>query len=394
MSVFKRDGSLNWQYKFVINNKPYRGSCGTTNKAEAILFEARQKEQVKDLQAGKRAPREITIGAAAEAWLTEKGERLADAKNNTSRVRKLFGETLTEKGVVKDRYGLSRDQLLHRLCDEDLVKLRSARLREGNADATINREVSLLQSIVRHCRRLYKVPQCEWGEAKEAEGSGRLRFLSLTEEAALIRELNPMREVNGLAPYEQRSALMKAQAQDQLDLVIFLLDTGARYDEVASITWDVIDLAQRRVMAYRSKVDNEGYLPMSDRLYVILMRRMEERKRSIYIFPNRDDPTRPRGHATKGIKKAMKRAGLNEPHLVARYGPCVPAHSLRHTFASRMVEAGLSIYELSKLLGHTSVKTTERYVHLLTGPVADKATGILNNIHAPKLEGNVVNIRG
>ena len=39
-------------------------------------------------------------------------------------------------------------------------------------------------------------------------------------------------------------------------------------------------------------------------------------------------------------------------------------HSLRHTFASRLVQRGVSIYEVSKLLGHSDIKTTQIYAHL------------------------------
>ena len=58
------------------------------------------------------------------------------------------------------------------------------------------------------------------------------------------------------------------------------------------------------------------------------------------------------------IKKIIKQAGINQQ---------LNFHSLRHTFASWLVQAGVSIYEVSKLLGHSNIRTTEIYAHLEIG---------------------------
>ena len=51
----------------------------------------------------------------------------------------------------------------------------------------------------------------------------------------------------------------------------------------------------------------------------------------------------------------------------------VRIHDLRHSFASFLVNAGRSLYEVQKILGHTQVKTTQRYAHLAQGTLIDAA---------------------
>ncbi len=161
---------------------------------------------------------------------------------------------------------------------------------------------------------------------------------------------------------------------------MFLLDTGARYSEVAEVGWTSIDTINwKTINIYRNKVGNEGTLVMTDRLRDILQRRYAECGTSPYVFPSRDDLNEARGYATKGIRAAIARAGLNTDALVKRYGKFTP-HSLRHTFASRLVQNGVSLYAVSKLLGHSNTTVTERYAFLAPSHVAEQAADILNQL--------------
>lgn len=395
MGLYRREGSPFWYYKFKVKGRTYRGSTEKRVKAEAQQVELDERRKVEAPPEAKR--NEFTLGDAVAGWLEDEGKQLADADNNASRVRKLFGERLARPGYDESntRYGLSRALLLHQLSNEDITKLVRARRKEGNSDKTINRELALIQSVVRYARVKLnaKVPAAlEIREFKKPEGKGRLRFLSLEEEQMLLDDLDPARRYTP-AQWAELPAITKRQQQDQYDLVVFLLDTGGRYGEGAGVLWDVVDFKAGTVNLFRDKVGNEGTLALTRRLRAVLTRRWNARdEKSPYIFPARGDRGGARGYSTEGIRKAMERVGINSQHMVARFGRATPAHTLRHTFASRLVVAGVSLYKVSKLLGHSSVKTTEIYAHLAPCDAAAEAAGVLDKLHAPGSKAGVIQL--
>ncbi|MDN7969347.1 site-specific integrase [Burkholderia multivorans] len=163
------------------------------------------------------------------------------------------------------------------------------------------------------------------------------------------------------------------------DITVFLLDTGCRYSEVANIPWSAINIDASTISLYRSKVRNEDVLHMTSRLEAILRRRWEERRTGQrYVFEDRTGNER--GYSTKSIKKAIERAGLNDPTLVKERGGRVTLHTLRHTFASKLVKAGVSLYEVSVLLGHSDPKMTQRYAHLSPNDASRKAVKVIDSL--------------
>jgi len=75
----------------------------------------------------------------------------------------------------------------------------------------------------------------------------------------------------------------------------------------------------------------------------------------------------------------MTAVGLNTPDTVAKYGRAT-VHSLRHTFASWLIQNGAGIEEVADALGHASLNMTRRYAHLSKGATLTKLGGILNDI--------------
>jgi integrase len=195
-----------------------------------------------------------------------------------------------------------------------------------------------------------------------------LRYLSDAEERRLLDCLAPMREGSGLRPFDERDDEMKRTLQDAYDLVILLLDTGARYSEIANIEWSRIHLNDRTINLWRSKVQNETVLYMTDRVYEVLSRRATNRV-GPYLFRSRNGGSR--GYASQSIRKALRKAGLHDCRI----------HTLRHTHASRLIQNGMSVYEVREILGHSDIKTTMRYAHLETKQVTSKARDVINRIN-------------
>ena len=127
-----------------------------------------------------------------------------------------------------------------------------------------------------------------------------------------------------------------------------MIDAGFRIGEASTLRWPNVDFDNGVIYLHRSKVSNDDFIPMTNRLLLTL----RNRRKSIegeYVFPGRYE-----GH--KSVKKncaltaAFKRAGLTD----------VSPHCLRRTFATRLLSRGAAITGVQHLLGHASVITTEK----------------------------------
>ena len=78
-----------------------------------------------------------------------------------------------------------------------------------------------------------------------------------------------------------------------------------------------------------------------------------------------------RAYSAIFIRKAIQRAGLSDCRI----------HTLRHTHTSRLVQNGMSVYEVKESLGHTDIKTTLRYAHLEQRQVSSKARDVINRLN-------------
>ena len=90
-------------------------------------------------------------------------------------------------------------------------------------------------------------------------------------------ELDPKIDLPYRPSYEDRPAKENRMRQDNYDLVILLLDTGARYGEIAGITWDRIDMEENTINLWRPKVKNESIICMTRRVHEVLLRRSKDK---------------------------------------------------------------------------------------------------------------------
>ncbi len=169
-------------------------------------------------------------------------------------------------------------------------------------------------------------------------------------------EANPFREVKQLKiknddfprffSKDEIKKLLAVMLADRFkDLILFYLYTGCRRDEALHLTWDDIDLDRSMVSFRRTKTGVSRAVPLNREIKGILGRMDRDGK----PFPFT------RWHVTHRFKKYLRKAGLD---------PSLHLHSLRHTFASHLIMGGVDLPTVSKLLGHSSTRTTEIYAHL------------------------------
>lgn len=379
MTIYKRKGSDNWYYEFQFKGQTYKGTTGTANKVEAQKVELKKRDEAQENHANKaKGVKRATLKQAVDLWLAWADVNLSDPRHYHGIARKLFGVTRMKGQDVKNRWGLEPSKELHQLCQADLMDLVDQRQQEGLSNATINRELSLIQSVLTWAkpRRFVMPPEdaLTFSEAKLEEGEGKLRYLTEAEEDTLLAAL-----------WDKAQKRKSPHAQDQYDLTVLWLDTGCRYTEATTLMWDVVDFERGSINLYRKKVGNEADLAMTSRLREVLTRRRELTEGRRFIFPaghgstwSREDTHR--GYSPHSIRKTMDDVGLNRPELVERFGTAT-IHTFRDTFATRLVMAGLSLYKVQKLLGHTTPIMTQKYAKLLVKDVSQEAVAILDRAH-------------
>jgi integrase len=143
------------------------------------------------------------------------------------------------------------------------------------------------------------------------------------------------------------------------DAFLLSLEMGMRVGEIVALKWDATDFERGRIRIIRSlsgqqvvdmpKGGDEVWLPMTGRIKAMLLRRRQERK-SHWVFPGiRGNHIWPYD-MRQAFKKAARECGMPQAKL----------HHCRHSFAQDMIDEGRSLEEVSALLGHSSILTTER----------------------------------
>ena len=152
-------------------------------------------------------------------------------------------------------------------------------------------------------------------------------------------------------------------------IISMLLLTGARKSEVLNAKWEDVDLERKRWRIPYTKSGKPRTVPLSESALEVL-RSVPRMEGSEYIFPS-PLTGKPFNSIYNSWNNARKKAGLED----------VKIHSLRHSFASFLVNAGRNLYEVGKLLGHTQMRTTMRYSHLADETLAEAVNTVpLRNV--------------
>lgn len=254
-----------------------------------------------------------------ELWLTAKLTRWAYAKD---------GINLTKRGEdVMNILGPATKA--QELSSRSFEIVRAELLKRNIKPSTINRylaALSVLCSTAVALGHLSAIPKYR----KERESEPRSSTFSKVEEDLLISSL----------PEKYRS------------IVVWLLYTGMRLGEARNLVWS--DIGDDRILVKNTKSNCSRLVPIHGKIAELTkqLRLLHFDKTGPFADIDLNDFYR-QWHL------ALARAKLDGRGLVP--------HSLRHTFATRLVAAGTNILTVQHLLGHQSVMTTQRYAHFDLG---------------------------
>ncbi|WP_457788342.1 tyrosine-type recombinase/integrase [Pseudomonas sp. PL-6] len=246
-------------------------------------------------------------------------------------------------------------------------RLRSGWIESGLSPATANRNLVRLKGLLSRA--------VEWGMLDQhpltkvrrlkVDKRGRVRFLAPDEESRLRAALddrqeqiraerdsaNRWREERRQPPLADLRAV--AFADHLKPLVLLSLNTGMRRGEVFNLTWADVDLQNKllTVVGDGAKSGQTRHIPLNREALAILTD-WKPKDATGHVFPGKD------GQRLDNVKKSW--TGLLELAKVSGFR----WHDLRHTFASKLVMAGVPLNTVRELLGHSDIAMTLRYAHL------------------------------
>ena len=226
------------------------------------------------------------------------------------------------------------DLPLSAITARDLQKYQ-AKIKTRNSPSTSNRHLTVLIyifSLALQWQFIDKNP-CT-GIIKKYRESGKERYLSDKELKRFLTTLD------------------QATQSVSIQVIRFLLYTGLRLSEATHIMWKNVNLTTSTVTLPNTK-SGKSRTVVLNQLAKNTIEEMVDLKINNFVFPGKG----PQGHLLtprRVFLSIRKKADLNNFRL----------HDLRHTFASICVNSGQNLYEVQKLLGHSSSQMTQRYAHL------------------------------
>ncbi len=252
-----------------------------------------------------------------------------------------------DKGFAKSMLEFFGDVPLTEVTSSRISAYKAHLREKGLSACSINHQRGFLSHAFKKAIR-----EWEWVKENPAEKvsrekvrNARDRWLTLEEEKRLLDEC---------VIYATGKENIQVPHYWLQEIVFFDLNTGMRMDEVLSIEWPHVDLFRKTVTVMRSKNGEKRTIPLNQRAFELLKAKAKVRDiRSKYVFASETGTKIDDRNLRRGFYDALERAEIEDFRF----------HDIRHTFATRLAQAGIDLYKIAKLLGHKTIAMTQRYSH-------------------------------
>ena len=350
----KVEGSGTYWIRFTDGRGKYRREiAGSYSQARKLLDkrrgEALQRKKLPDtLRAGVMTFAELVDDALAYSRENKRSYR--DDESRGKRLKEWFGDYSAES--------LSSSEMEERLWE--------TASKEKWAASTFNHYRSLLMLTFREARLAGKVLLNPARDIrKKKENNSRVRYLTRADEKGKAE--------NG--EYTSLAKVIREEYPEHFAEFIFALSTGLRLGSQYGATYEMIDWTRNVLDLPRTKNDEPVHVPLNADALAAIRSLPSWAERKGPIFRNQRHPDKPVLSNDHWFKPAMKAAGI----VGFRW------HDLRHTFASWLIQDGVPLDRVSKLLGHKGLAMTMRYAHLAPNQLhADVARLVISTPVAPE----------
>jgi integrase len=325
MGLYKRNKI--WWFKIICKGKRIQESTNTENKKLAERIYAKVLFDVQEGRWFENQAKKKTLKEMIEKFEKE----YTDSKG--------YYPMRRDKSAFKNLYSFLGENCTLEEVENQIGGYEMFRRSQGVRPATILKELGIL-------RRMFNVARKQWkwkipNPVSEIElpkvSNSRVRYLDHDEQERLFKSLDEVEE-EWLKPF-----------------VTLAIETGLRLSNLCNLLWSEVNIFTKLITISAEKMKNRDNLgiPLTDVAYNTLRDLQKVQSISHYVFHVNGE----RLYYVKvqrAFKKALALAKIEDFHF----------HDLRHTFASKCVQAGVDIYAVQKLLGHKDGRMTQRYAHL------------------------------
>jgi integrase len=306
------NGTLSYGISYIYNGTLYREIAGPTKTLAKDALRIRKAEIAQDKYKIPQKRKPPKFAAVCNRYMehAKKSKRSWERDEETLKLARVF----------------FKRKRVDEVTGWDVERFKASRVKQVSK-STVNRELAVIK-----------------------------RLFTLANDWNLV-EKNPVKKV---ATYRVEEKVMRVLSQDEeqklIDaaaphfkpLIIVAINTGMRRGEILALQWEQVDLHSQTITIKQSKNGKVRHIPINKKAQEAIESIPEPHTGHVFIY---------RGLPIKVVKTAfagaVRRAGI----------PQCRFHDLRHTFATRLVLAGVDLATVMQLLGHASISTTMKYAH-------------------------------
>lgn len=307
----------------------------------------------------------------------DRKEKEKEKKEQETAARVTFSEFFTKTyyphaQTDKTQRSYEREDQLYRLwispalSELPLIMIHSAHLEEvkkamqdgGCSTRSIRYALAVIRQVFNYAKfcRVFQGDNPISNVKMPQEDNRRFRFLTQEEADRLLGAL-------------------KAKSQQLYEVALVSLQSGARAEEIMGLKWSDLDFKNMTMTLWDTKNTNTRMARMTNEIKEVLLKKRGNSS-SALVFPGKNDIQSKQISATFG--RTVEELGFNKNNPDRRMK--VVFHTLRHTYASWLVQNGESLYTVKELMGHSTLAMTERYAHLSTDNLKQAVDRLENSI--------------
>lgn len=195
----------------------------------------------------------------------------------------------------------------------------------------------------------------------------------------LIHAKREQRLPTVLSTNEVRSILNTVSTPQNKAYLTTVYSCGLRLNEALHLQVSDIDKDRMRIHVHRGKGAKDRYVPLPESTLNILRSYWKIHRNPDWIFPRLGHSGQEGPLATTPMNKGSVQGALGRVVKQLKLKKRISVHTLRHSYATHLLEAGVNIRRIQQYLGHSSLNTTMVYLHLTTQG-HQNAYGIINEL--------------